>query len=87
MPLSTAALDPASAELLHRAERLQAEAAEVIADLDLPALLGQVGYVQQLGSSISGLMVWRDIDLAARCRDLTPVRPGTHCCRSWPGRG
>ena len=75
IPLPTSGLDPTSAaELLHRAELLQVEAAEVIADLDLLALLGRVGYVEQLGSSVSGLMVWRDIDLAARCRDLTPGR-------------
>jgi hypothetical protein len=76
LPLpTTAGLDPASAaELLHRADLLQAEAAEVIADLDLLALLGRVGEVEQLGSSVSGLMVWRDIDFVARCRDLTPSR-------------
>ena len=68
----TTGLDSAShAELLHRAELLQAEAAKVIADLELPALLVQVGYVEHLGSSVSGLMVWRDIDFAVRCRDLT----------------
>jgi hypothetical protein len=64
----------ARAELLHRADLLQVAATEVIADLDLPALLGQLGYVEHLGSSVSGLMVWRDIDFAVRCRDLTPGR-------------
>ena len=73
--MPTTGLDLSSrAELLHRAELLQAEAAEVICELDLVALLGQVGYVEQLGSSVSGLMVWRDIDFAVRCRDLTPGR-------------
>jgi hypothetical protein len=75
MALPATALHPASAaELLYRAELLQAEAAEVIADLDLLALLGRVGEVEQLGSSVSGLMVWRDIDFVARCWDLTPGR-------------
>jgi hypothetical protein len=68
-------LDPASrTELLRRADLLQGEAAEVIADLDLPALLSRLGYVEHLGSSVSGLMVWHDIDFAVRCRDLTPGR-------------
>jgi hypothetical protein len=72
MPVSTTGLDPiAAAELLHRADLLQAEAAEIIADLDLRTLLSRVGEVEHLGSSVSGLMVWRDIDLTARCRDLT----------------
>jgi len=75
MPVPTTDLDPAAAaELLRRADLLQTEAAEVIAELDLPALLGRVGHVEQLGSSVSGLMVWRDIDFAVRCRDLTPAR-------------
>jgi hypothetical protein len=75
MPVPTTELDPTSAaELLHRAELLQAEAAEVIVETDLPALLGRVGSVEHLGSSVSGLMVWRDIDFAVRCRDLTPGR-------------
>jgi hypothetical protein len=75
MSVPTTDLDPASrAELLRRADLLQAEAAEVIAETDLPALLGRVGHVEQLGSSVSGLMVWRDIDFAVRCRDLTPGR-------------
>jgi hypothetical protein len=75
MRMPSSRLDPASAaELLHRADLLQAEAAGVIADLDLVALLGRVGAVEHLGSSVSGLMVWRDIDFAVRCRDLTPGR-------------
>src|SRR5215213_10091434 len=75
IPVPTPGLDPTSAtELLHRADLLQAEATQVIAELDLMALLGRVGYVEQLGSSVTGLMVWRDIDFVARCRDLTPGR-------------
>ena len=73
--MSSTDLDPASrAELLRRADLLQAEAAEVIAEVDLRALLGRVGHVEHLGSSVSGLMVWRDVDFAVRCRDLTPAR-------------
>ena len=73
--MSSGGLDPTrAAELLRRADRLRAEAAGVIADLDLVALLGRVGEVEHLGSSVSGLMVWRDVDFAVRYRDLTPGR-------------
>jgi hypothetical protein len=68
-------LDPThAAELLRRAEQLRAEAAAVIAELDLLAMLGQVGHAELVGSAVSGLMVWRDIDVGVRCRDLTSVR-------------
>jgi hypothetical protein len=70
--MAIAGLEPTyGAALLRRAERLQAEADEVIGDLDLLALLRQIGYAEHVGSSASGLMVWRDIDVGARCRDLT----------------
>ena len=73
--MSSGGLDSTrAAELLRRADRLRAEAAGVIADLDLVVLLGRVGEVEHLGSSVSGLMVWRDVDFAVRCRDLTPGR-------------
>jgi hypothetical protein len=72
-------LDAASrAELLDRADLLQTEAAEVIADLDLLALLGWTSYVEHLGSSVSGLMGWRDIDFAVRW-----VWPLPFCFRTW----
>ena len=67
--------DPAFVNsLLQRAEALQTESAELIRDLDLLALLGRLGIAEHVGSSVSGLMVWRDIDLGARCRDLTRER-------------
>ncbi|HEY7032937.1 MAG TPA: hypothetical protein VH482_16450 [Thermomicrobiales bacterium] len=65
-------LDPAyAAELVRRADALQAEASRVVAELDLGTLLGRLGIFEQVGSSVTGLMVWRDIDLGARCRELT----------------
>ena len=61
--MTSATIDPArAAELLARQDALQAEAAEVIAALDLPALLTRAGRAEQIGSSVSGLMVWRDLD-------------------------
>lgn len=68
-------LDHAAArELLRRQDDLQAEAHRVVTELDLPALLSHVGVVEQVGSSVSGLMVWRDLDFSIRCRDLTVDR-------------
>jgi hypothetical protein len=51
-----------AASLLARQDALQAEATAVIAELALPALLARAGQVEQIGSSVSGLMVWRDLD-------------------------
>src|SRR4051794_440606 len=61
--LVPAGLDDAYAlELLRRQDALQAEARRVVADLDLVPLLSRAGRVEQVGSSVSGLMVWRDLD-------------------------
>ena len=68
-------LDPASAaSLLRRAEALQTEAAEIMHTLDLMAMLAVLGQPAQIGSSVSGLMVWRDIDVTVRCQGLTLER-------------
>jgi hypothetical protein len=50
-------------ELLARQAALQAEAAEVLAGLDLGSLFGDVGPVLVVGSYVSGLMCWRDLDV------------------------
>ena len=61
-------LDPAYvAELNARQEALQREAHALVVELDLLATLAQVGPAHQLGSSISGLMVWRDLDFIIIC--------------------
>jgi hypothetical protein len=51
------------AELLARAARLQAEAAQVLAAADLAGAFAGVGQVEAIGSYVSGLMVWRDLDV------------------------
>lgn len=57
-------LTPASdQELLARQAALQAEGAEVLAGLDLGSLFGDVGPVLVVGSYVSGLMCWRDLDV------------------------
>jgi hypothetical protein len=50
-------------ELLVRQAALQAEAAQVLAELDLGRLFGDVGPVLVVGSYLSGLMCWRDLDV------------------------
>jgi hypothetical protein len=50
-------------ELLARQVALQAEAAEVLAQLDLDQLFADVGPVLVVGSYLSGLMSWRDLDV------------------------
>jgi hypothetical protein len=59
--------------LFMRQAALQAEAAAVIADLDLFALLRTVGHPTHTGSSALGLMVRRDIDATTICPTLDPI--------------
>ena len=61
-----------AARLLERQDALQAEADRLLEQLDLPAMLGRAGSFVRLGSSVSGLMVWRDLDLGAHRRRLSP---------------
>jgi hypothetical protein len=69
--------DPAYvAELYLRQEALQREAQTLVVELNLLPTLAQVGPAHQLGSSISGLMVWRDLDFIIICEpalDMTQV--------------
>jgi hypothetical protein len=57
--------------LLRRQDALQTEARAVIRELGLRERLGRLGPFEQIGSSRSGLMVWRDLDVATRCADPT----------------
>ena len=50
-------------ELLVRQAALQAEAGAVLAGLDLGSLFADVGPVLVVGSFVSGLMTWRDLDV------------------------
>jgi hypothetical protein len=63
-----------AAELLRRQAALQREAEAVVAELDLPGVLGRIGIPEWIGSSRSGLMVWRDLDFGVRCDELTAER-------------
>jgi hypothetical protein len=57
--------------LLRRQDALQTAAQAVIRELSLRERLGRLGRFEHIGSSRSGLMVWRDLDVAARCADPT----------------
>ena len=50
--------------LLQRQQQLQDESRTILAELNLLELLSDAGTLRQVGSSVLGLMVWRDIDLA-----------------------
>ncbi len=52
-----------AAEVLVRAEELQAEAAGLLTALDLPGVFSDVGPVAVAGSHASGLIVWRHLDV------------------------
>jgi hypothetical protein len=56
-------------ELLRRQDELCREAEEVLAELHLRERLERLGPVEPVGSSVSGLMVWRDLDVLVRCSD------------------
>lgn len=57
--------------LLDRQARLQREAAELVERLGLLEALGTAGRVVPLGSAVTGLMVWRDVDFAVDGSGLT----------------
>jgi hypothetical protein len=50
-------------DLLERQAALQAKATQVLAELDLGQLFADVGPVLVVGSYLSGLMCWRDLDV------------------------
>jgi hypothetical protein len=62
--------EPDDDDLLAREAALQDEAAAVLVDLDLLALIGPIGIPTQTGSSALGLMVARDIDVTTICPSL-----------------
>jgi hypothetical protein len=57
-------MSPASDEdLLARQAALQEEARQVLAELDLAALVAGIGPLLLAGSFVSGLMCWRELDV------------------------
>lgn len=72
--------------LLRRQAELQAEARAFVERLGLLPLLGSVGRVVPLGSAVTGLMVWHDLDFGVDATGLTAdgaweaLRPLLPCC-------
>ena len=63
-------MSPASdEELLARQSALQAEARQVLAELDLAAVVADIGPLLLAGSFVSGLMCWRDLDVMVLAGD------------------
>ena len=58
-------------ELLKREAELEREAAAFVEDLRLSDVLGRAGRVVPLGSAVTGLMVWRDLDFGVDAPGLT----------------
>jgi hypothetical protein len=52
-------------ELETRQSTLQAEAAALLDELDRSAIFTDIGPLEVTGSYVSGLMCWRDLDVAA----------------------
>jgi hypothetical protein len=66
-------LSEADQRLWARQVALQGEARDVLADLDVHSLFADVGPVLAGGSYVSGLMVWRDLDVMVLARpDFAP---------------
>jgi hypothetical protein len=62
-------------ERRQRQDALQAEADQVVGELELASLLSAIGHPNRVGSSRLGLMTWRDIDLTVVCGDLAAASP------------
>ena len=60
--------------LLQRQRLLQEEAQSVLTELNVIELLSAGGVVRQTGSTVLGLMVWRDIDLQVSSPGLSIER-------------
>lgn len=61
----------ASANLVEHQRALQREAAEVLRDLRVEETLERVGRTAAVGSFVTGLMVWRDLDFVVDASGLT----------------
>jgi hypothetical protein len=57
--------------LVDRQSALQREAAEVLRDLRVEETLGTAGRTVAVGSFVTGLMVWRDLDVVVGAAGLT----------------
>ena len=79
-------------ELLERAAALRSEARAFLDRHAVEPRLAPAGFVEPVGSFVTGLMVWRDVDVCVDARDLERpsawelVRPLVHAAdRRDPG--
>jgi hypothetical protein len=78
---------PTDDELLERQAALQAEGRVFVAELEIERLLEPLGRVIPVGSAVTGLMVWRDLDYTVdapgiAARDVwDELRPLLHACQ------
>ena len=78
---------PTDDELLERQAALQAESREFAAEHRVERLLEPLGRVIPVGSAVTGLMVWRDLDYtvdapgAAASDVWDALRPLVHACQ------
>jgi hypothetical protein len=63
----------AAPDLVERQRALQREAAEVVRELCIEETLRRVASVAAVGSFVTGLMVWRDLDFVGDAPGLTTV--------------
>lgn len=66
--------DERRSALLSSQAAMQATARQLVRELDLHTMLAPAGVVSEHGSSISGLMAWRDVDFGVTSPGLTPAR-------------
>ena len=63
-----------AARLLRRQDTLQTEARQIMRELNVHALLSQAGLVTEVGSWVTGLMAWPDIDFGITSPGLDSTR-------------
>ena len=74
-------MSPASDEdLLAQQTALQEEARQVLAELDLAALVADIGPLLLAGSFVSGLMCWRELDVMVLAGGDFSPRTYCGCC-------
>jgi hypothetical protein len=69
---------PTDEELLERQAALQAEGRDFVAEHGIERLLERLGRVTPVGSAVTGLMVWRDLDFMVDA-------PGAAAADVWDG--
>ena len=70
---------PSDQELLARQAALQAEATQLLTELDLGRRFADVGPVPVVGSYRSGLMCWRDLDICLLAGRRARRRTSSSC--------